>query len=60
MAVHALCFVAVTYFGETIFLWGCTMGAAASLSQQLGARSKSAIRVVRDSGTIHRRIPRTG
>lgn len=43
LAVHGVCFLALTYFGEVVFLWAFSMGAAISLREtyvvRVGQRS---------------------
>lgn len=60
VCVHALCFLAVTYFGQAIFLFGFTIGAALSLGDALKSAPAVMSRPVRPgrsrSAVIARRI----
>ena len=47
IAVHALCFLAVTYFGQAIFLYAATTGAAFSLGDLLKAAPAGSRRPLR-------------
>jgi hypothetical protein len=55
IAVHAICFVAVTYFGQAVFLFAFTIGAAFSLGDVLKTMPVGSPRPIR--GNSSRAIP---